>query len=41
VYAPTNGTATTTTVATSEAKGIKVKLSRNILDDVELNQNEI
>ena len=34
-------TNTTTTIATTQAKGIKVKLSRNIYVDAELNRNEL
>ena len=30
-----------TTIATVQSKGIKVKLLRNILEDVELNQNKL
>jgi hypothetical protein len=33
--------AATTTIATAQAKDIKVKLSRDNLADIELNQNEL
>ena len=41
MHTATNATAATTTIATPQVKGIKVKLSRNIYADVELNQNEL
>ena len=34
-------TVSATTIDTTEAEGIKVKLSRNVLMDVELNQSEL
>ena len=41
MHSGTNTTTATATIATTQAKDIKVKLPRNILVDVELNQNEL
>ena len=41
VHTTTNATTATKTIATIQAKGIKVKFSRNIWADGELNQNNL